>query len=193
MSGDAALTAPVAASVVAPVAIVMGSQSDWAVMRHAALVLDELGVRHVDRIVSAHRTPERLFAFARQRAPQALFGYNPDYLPQWGRLVKEYKAAMKRFRASDLLNDDELEYIANVYSNLADQSLKNLDALAMVITAGKTRMSDDERIHAVEQIFRDMEDKLSFLRWFNNSGAVLLLQRAKETSDAKVMKKLYGF
>lgn len=108
-------------------------------------------------------------------------------------LVKEYKAAMKRFRASDLLNDDELEYIANVYSNLADQSRKNLDALAMVITAGKTRMSDDERIHAVEQIFRDMEDKLSFLRWFNNSGAVLLLQRAKETSDAKVMKKLYGF
>lgn len=65
MSGDAAGTAPVAASVVAPVAIVMGSQSDWAVMRHSALVLDELGVRHVDRIVSAHRTPERLFAFAR--------------------------------------------------------------------------------------------------------------------------------
>ena len=49
----------------APVAIVMGSQSDWTTMRHAAAVLDELGVRHVDRIVSAHRTPERLFEFAR--------------------------------------------------------------------------------------------------------------------------------
>lgn len=48
-----------------PVAIVMGSQSDWATMRHAASVLDELGVAHADRIVSAHRTPERLFAFAR--------------------------------------------------------------------------------------------------------------------------------
>ncbi len=41
------------------------------------------------------RDAERLFAFARQRAPQALFGYNPDYLPQWGRLVKEYKAQQK--------------------------------------------------------------------------------------------------
>lgn len=48
-----------------PVAIVMGSQSDWATMRHAAQVLDELGVPYVARIVSAHRTPERLFAFAR--------------------------------------------------------------------------------------------------------------------------------
>lgn len=43
----------------------MGSQSDWATMRHAAQVLDELEVPYVARIVSAHRTPERLFAFAR--------------------------------------------------------------------------------------------------------------------------------
>jgi 5-(carboxyamino)imidazole ribonucleotide mutase len=49
----------------APVAIVMGSQSDWATMRHTAAVLDELGIAHTTRIVSAHRTPERLFAFAR--------------------------------------------------------------------------------------------------------------------------------
>jgi 5-(carboxyamino)imidazole ribonucleotide mutase len=48
-----------------PVAIVMGSQSDWATLRHAAAVLAELGVAHRARIVSAHRTPERLFAFAK--------------------------------------------------------------------------------------------------------------------------------
>jgi 5-(carboxyamino)imidazole ribonucleotide mutase len=47
-----------------PVAIVMGSQSDWETMREAAAVLKELGVGHVARIVSAHRTPMRLFAFA---------------------------------------------------------------------------------------------------------------------------------
>lgn len=46
------------------VAIVMGSQSDWATMRHAAAALDELGVVHDTRIVSAHRTPDRLVAFA---------------------------------------------------------------------------------------------------------------------------------
>jgi 5-(carboxyamino)imidazole ribonucleotide mutase len=48
----------------APVAIVMGSQSDWATMKHAAEILDVLGVPHDSRIVSAHRTPKRLYDFA---------------------------------------------------------------------------------------------------------------------------------
>jgi 5-(carboxyamino)imidazole ribonucleotide mutase len=49
----------------APVAIVMGSQSDWATMSHAAETLAALGVGHEARIVSAHRTPDRLVAFAK--------------------------------------------------------------------------------------------------------------------------------
>ena len=49
----------------APVAIVMGSRSDWATMKGAAEVLEALQVPYEERIVSAHRTPERLFAFAR--------------------------------------------------------------------------------------------------------------------------------
>jgi len=47
------------------VAIIMGSQSDWPTMRHAAEALDALGVAYEARIVSAHRTPERLYAFAK--------------------------------------------------------------------------------------------------------------------------------
>lgn len=46
------------------VAVVMGSRSDWSTMRHAAAVLDELGIAHEVEVVSAHRTPDRLFAFA---------------------------------------------------------------------------------------------------------------------------------
>jgi len=48
-----------------PVAVIMGSQSDWATMKHAADTLDALGVGYEARIVSAHRTPERLYAFAK--------------------------------------------------------------------------------------------------------------------------------
>ena len=48
-----------------PVAIVMGSQSDWSTMSHAAETLERLGVAHDVRIVSAHRTPDRLVAFAK--------------------------------------------------------------------------------------------------------------------------------
>jgi len=47
------------------VAIVMGSQSDWATLRHAAETLDALGIAYEARIASAHRTPERLIAFAK--------------------------------------------------------------------------------------------------------------------------------
>src|SRR2546423_11858847 len=49
----------------APIAIIMGSQSDWETMRHAAETLAALGVASEKRIVSAHRTPDRLFAFAK--------------------------------------------------------------------------------------------------------------------------------
>ena len=48
-----------------PVAIIMGSQSDWATMRHAAEALDRLGIGYEARIVSAHRTPDRLVTFAK--------------------------------------------------------------------------------------------------------------------------------
>ncbi len=49
----------------APVAIIMGSQSDWTVMKNAADTLDALGIGFAAKIVSAHRTPDRLYAFAK--------------------------------------------------------------------------------------------------------------------------------
>ena len=49
----------------APVAIIMGSRSDWPVLRHAAEMLDGLGVAYEAKVVSAHRTPERMFSFAK--------------------------------------------------------------------------------------------------------------------------------
>ena len=52
-------------AVSAPVAIIMGSRSDWPVLRHAAAMLDDLGVAYVAKVVSAHRTPERMYAFAK--------------------------------------------------------------------------------------------------------------------------------
>ena len=48
-----------------PVAIIMGSQSDWATMKHSAETLDALRIGHVAKIISAHRTPERHLAFCK--------------------------------------------------------------------------------------------------------------------------------
>ena len=54
------------------VGIIMGSQSDWETMQHAAAILDRLGVRYETRIVSAHRTPERLYDYARTAQSRGL-------------------------------------------------------------------------------------------------------------------------
>lgn len=54
------------------VGLIMGSQSDWQTLRAAAGVLDELGIPHEVRIVSAHRTPDRLYAYAREAAGRGI-------------------------------------------------------------------------------------------------------------------------
>src|SRR5437660_12675798 len=54
------------------VGVIMGSRSDWETMRHAAEMLDELGVPHEVRVVSAHRTPELLFEYAGSAAARGL-------------------------------------------------------------------------------------------------------------------------
>ena len=55
-----------------PVGIIMGSQSDWPTMREAASILDELGIAWTARIVSAHRTPDRLWDYGRSAADRGL-------------------------------------------------------------------------------------------------------------------------
>ena len=107
-------------------------------------------------------------------------------------LVKEYKSAFRRFDASNLFNTNEIRYMDNVYTNLFSKSLQNLEELTMVITAGKLRMSDDERINAIDRIYNDIADKLVFLRTFNKENNVLAIQRGREMVDTKVSKKLNG-
>ncbi len=55
-----------------PVGIIMGSQSDWSTMREAALLLDELGISYEARIVSAHRTPDRLWDYGKTAVSRGL-------------------------------------------------------------------------------------------------------------------------
>ncbi|MGN6214470.1 TerB family tellurite resistance protein [Parafilimonas sp.] len=107
-------------------------------------------------------------------------------------LVKEYRKAYDRFRQDNNFNADELAYIGRVYDNLFKESLRNLDELLTVITAGKARMSDDERLQAIDRIYADMQDKLLFLQHFNNNTTILAVQRAKERNDAQTIRKIYG-
>jgi len=108
------------------------------------------------------------------------------------RIVKEYKNAFNRFKQDENFNPDEIEYFGNVYSNLFKQSLNDLDELIIIITDNKLRMSDDERLEAIDRIYNNMQDKLLFLRHFNNNTTILAVQRARDKNDAATMKKIYG-
>ncbi len=114
-----------------------------------------------------------------------------DIIDYQMRMVSEYKSAFNRFKQSGQFTDHEIGYIGKVYSNLISQSLENLDDLSVVITSGKLRMSDEERLAAIDDIYKEVADKLGFLRAFNNKTQVLALQRAKESKEVKVMKGLY--
>lgn len=106
-------------------------------------------------------------------------------------LVREYKSAYNRFKAEPNFTPQEIKYIGKVYKNLFEASLKNLDNLFMVVTAKKLRMSDDERLNAIDRIFTEMRDKVVFLRHFNSSTSLLNIQRSKEQQDVDVLRKLY--
>ncbi len=115
-----------------------------------------------------------------------------DIISCQSQIVKEYRSAFNRFKSTNLFNSSEITYMEDVYKNLFNKSLQNLDELGMVLTAGKLRMSDDERIAAIDRIYKDISDKLIFLRSFNNEGSVLAVQRGREMVDTKLSEKLNG-
>jgi len=79
-----------------------------------------------------------------------------------------------------------------VYKNLFNQSVKNLDALVTVVTANQLRMSDDERITAIDDVWKDVQNELMFLRHFNGSTRILAMQRIKEANDVSAINQIYN-
>lgn len=116
----------------------------------------------------------------------------PEIIRNQTMLVKEYKWAFKNFNRSALFNSGEIKYLKIVYTNLLGKSLQNLSDLAMVLTTGNLRMSEDERLKAIDKIGEEMSDKLNFLRIFNKENNMLAVQRGREKFDVFLSKKQSG-
>ena len=106
-------------------------------------------------------------------------------------ILSEYKKTYSRFQNSGVFNADELGYLANVYGNLTSAALNDVNDLTNVITASKLRMSDDERLSAIDRIYTSSSDKLTFLRTFNRKTTVLALQRQQAQNEVNNLKSLY--
>lgn len=114
-----------------------------------------------------------------------------DIISYQKNIVSEYKSAFARFSSADVFSPEEIGYMGRVYKQLFDLSMDNLDELAMVITAAKLRMSDDERLRAIDRIFENVQDKLVFLRDFNSKAMSLALAKEKQKAGLKQVERLY--
>ena len=115
-----------------------------------------------------------------------------DIVSMQANIVSEYACSFKRFKQDKYFNPDEITYLSNVYNNLISGSLANLSNLLNLLTDKAMRMSDDERLNAIDETYVDTKDKLMFLRQFNGSTSVLAAQRAVEANDASTLRRLYG-
>lgn len=107
-------------------------------------------------------------------------------------IMSEYSAAYRRFKSDDNFSSQEIIYIAKVYNNLISQSIKGLGDLTNVVTDGVLRASDDERLDQIDKLYNEMQDRLSFLRHFDNNTTILALQRAREKNDINTIINSYG-
>jgi hypothetical protein len=105
-------------------------------------------------------------------------------------IIKQYKAAFQRYKADQTFTIQEITHIGHVYANLFNESVRNLDDLLLVITAGELRMSDEERLRAIDQIYERVMDQFSFLQSFNNSTTLLSLQRKHQQMEIEMSKKI---
>lgn len=107
-------------------------------------------------------------------------------------LVSQYQTAYRLFGESGLLTGEELRYLSKVYAGVFQQSLGNLEALTLVLTAGRLRMSEGERLSAIDALWTKMEESRIFLRRFNEETKLLFVARAKERANGATLKKLYS-
>jgi len=108
------------------------------------------------------------------------------------KIFTTYKTALNRYRKNNLVSAGELAYIGEVYSNLVDRSAKNLDKLLQVLTSGKLRMNDAERLREIDGIFLETQDQDVFLQQFNDRTDLLIMERKVQDDEVQTERGFYG-
>ncbi len=114
-----------------------------------------------------------------------------DIVTYQGKLLSEYRHAFQSFKDADLFNAKDLAYLEAVYNGLLKESAVNMEELLVVITAGQARMSDDERLAVIDRVFDQMQNKLVFLREFNESTRLYAMKKMKEKSAIQSLRRMY--
>jgi hypothetical protein len=106
-------------------------------------------------------------------------------------LVGEYKASSHRAHGSGVFTGAELGYIDGIYGTVFKRSLQSIDELTLVVTDGELRMSDAQRLGAIDRVYGEITGQLQAVRLLNNEVTVQMIQRQKAINDIRTLKKLY--
>lgn len=115
-----------------------------------------------------------------------------DIISKEASLIGSYNAASGYFRGSGVFTSQELDGFSTNYGSLLQRGQKDLDELTMVMTDGELRMSDAERLAAIDRIDADMTRQLTLLHSFNNMAALQAAQRARAAGEVGTVRGLYG-
>jgi len=108
------------------------------------------------------------------------------------KLVQEYQKAWSIIQRDKHFTAQEVQYMGKVYTGILNETVKNIDQLAIVINSFKTQMTDAKRLEIIGEVGDRVEENYSDLRAFNTQNAVLSAQRAKTQADAEYIRQLYG-
>jgi hypothetical protein len=115
-----------------------------------------------------------------------------DVVSKEASLVLDYQQASGYFRASGLFTPQELDGFSTNYGLYLQRGQKDVEELSLVTTDGELRMSDAERLSAIDRIDEDMTRQLTLLHGFNNGVAIQAAQRAQIFRDIGIVRALYG-
>ena len=107
-------------------------------------------------------------------------------------MVGEYQRAWKLFQSDQHFKPDEIIQMQRVYVGLLDASAKNLDQIMLVVNPGKTQMTDQQRLEAINQAGDRLEENYSDLKQYNNQNMILSLHRAGDLNEVQTIKAYYG-
>lgn len=107
-------------------------------------------------------------------------------------LVGEYQRAWKLFQSDKHFKPYEIVQMQRVYVGILDASLKNIDQIMMVINPGKTQMSDERRLEAINRAADLLDENYSDLKQYNNQNMILSLHRSKSLNEVQTIRNYYG-
>jgi hypothetical protein len=107
-------------------------------------------------------------------------------------LVGEYQRAWKLFQSDKHFRMKEINEMQWVYLGILDASAKNLDQIMLVVNPGKTQMTDQQRLEAINQAGDRLDENYSDLKQYNNQNMILSLHRSKDMNEVQTIKNYYG-